>query len=153
MIRVLVVEDGHEYIESLQRFMGEGFTLGRAGDGFEAMKCLEDGTWDVILMDMCFDRSSALLGKSPELVRRLGGDEERVRLHLEQHQGTYIVASIREAGHRTPVVFSYDFDAEPRRFSNLRRRYAPLAYLDDMAGPPDFRLLMTRMVNESRSSE
>ena len=153
MIRVLVIEDGYEYIENLQRFMGEGFFLGRAGSGPEALERLGAKEWDVILMDMCFDRCPILLGESPELLGRLGGEPGRVRMHLEQHQGTYILAAIRDAGHHIPVVFSYDFDAEPRRFSNLLKRYAPVSYLDDVAGPPEFRKMMIGMVKESSASQ
>jgi DNA-binding NarL/FixJ family response regulator len=139
MNRVLIIEDGHEYIENLRRFMGEGFELVRAGDGQEALEILSNGGWNVILLDMCFDRAERLLGEEPALLSRMGGDLDRMRTHLEIHQGTYILAAIRQAGHSLPVVFSYDFDAEPRRFSNLQRRYAPLSYLNDVAGPQEFR--------------
>ena len=40
---------------------------------------------------------------------------------------------------KLPVVFSYDFDSEPRRFRNLHRRYAPLTYLTDTASPAQMR--------------
>jgi CheY-like chemotaxis protein len=146
MIRVLIVEDGHEYIENLSRFMGEGFYLGRAGDGNEALAFLSSQDWHVILLDMCFDRADDLLGAEPALLARMGGDRERMRYHLETHQGTYILAAIRSAGHSLPVVFSYDFDAEPRRFGNLQRRYAPLSYLNDVAGPQEFRTALAGIV-------
>ena len=95
----------------------------------------EQEAWDVILLDMCFDRSERLLGETPALLTRMAGDRDRVRSHLETHQGTYILAAIRHAGHIQPVVFSYDFDAEPRRFGNLQNRYAPVSYVNDVAGP------------------
>ena len=145
MIRVLIVEDGYEYIENLRRFMGDGFTLERAGDGATAIERVASEDWDVILLDMCFDRAEQLLGKSPDLVARLGDDPLRIRSHLEQHQGTYILAALRAAGCVLPAVFSYDFDAEPRRFSNLERRYGPLSYLNDVAGPQEFREALGRV--------
>ena len=148
MIRVMIVEDGHEYIENLRRFMGPGFELGRSGDGLEALARLENESWDVILLDMCFDRAETLLGEEPGLLSRMGGDPSRVRYHLEVHQGTYILAAIRQAGHSLPIVFSYDFDAEPRRFANLERRYAPLRYLNDVAGPQQFRNVLAGVVSE-----
>jgi CheY-like chemotaxis protein len=147
MSRVLVIEDGYEYIENLRRFMGAGFELGRAGDGEEALEILSRQDWNVILLDMCFDRADRLLGEDPGLLSKMGGDPDRMRSYLEIHQGTYILAAIRQAGHSLPVVFSYDFDAEPRRFSNLQRRYAPLSYLNDVAGPPEFRSTLGEMLS------
>ena len=88
---------------------------------------------------MCFDRSERLLGEEPALLTRMGGDRDRLRAHLEMHQGTYILAAIRGEGHRLPVVFSYDFDTEPRRFANLQKRYAPVNYVNDVAGPREYR--------------
>jgi len=53
--------------------------------------------------------------------------------------GSIVLAALREAGHSLPAVMSYDFDSEPRRFTNLERLYAPLAYLADNAGPAEVR--------------
>ena len=38
--RVLVVEDGHEYIQTLSKYLGAEFEFARAGDGFEAIEQL-----------------------------------------------------------------------------------------------------------------
>jgi CheY-like chemotaxis protein len=137
--RILVVEDGHEYIENLQRFLGDGFDFTRAGDGEAALAALAGGAWDVIYLDMRFDRAPRLLGDLATLAARFAGDGGRAQRFLEDNQGTYILAAIREAGVRTPALFSYDFDGEPRRFANLQRRHGPLAYLSDTAGPAEIR--------------
>jgi CheY-like chemotaxis protein len=135
--RVLVIEDGHEYIENLQRFLGEHFEFSRAGDGEAALDALAHGGWDVIYLDMRFDRAPRLLGDLEGLATRFAGDGQRARRFLEDNQGTYILAAIRDAGVLTPVLFSYDFDGEPRRFANLTRRHGPLASLPDTAGPAE----------------
>ena len=72
------------------------------------------------------------------------GDEAQARRHLEDHQGVYILAALREAGVSVPVVMSYDFDGEPRRFKHLESRYAPLSYLTDDAGPAEIRAALGR---------
>ncbi|MCA9573611.1 MAG: response regulator, partial [Myxococcales bacterium] len=130
--RVLVVEDGHEYIQNLQRFLADDFVFLRAGDGHEALGLLAappDGQpFDAVFLDMRFDRAERLLGDLAELTDRFAGDAERARRFLEDNQGTYVLAGLRDAGHALPALFSYDFDSEPRRFRNLEARYGPLAY-------------------------
>jgi CheY-like chemotaxis protein len=136
---VLVVEDGHEYIETLGRYLGEEFHFARAGDGHEALELLGKDLWHAIFMDMRFDRAERLLGDMSALVERFHGDTERARRFLENNQGTYIAAAIREAGFGQPFLFSYDFDAEPTRLAHLRERYGPVHYLSDTAGPAEVR--------------
>ncbi|MDG1479699.1 MAG: response regulator [Myxococcota bacterium] len=139
MERVLVVEDGFEYIHNLTRFLGSDFSFERAGDGFAALEMLSGGSFSAIFLDMKFDRAEKLLGDLAQLHRRFAGDESRARRFLENNQGTYVLAAIRDAGVSLPIVFSYDFDSEPRRFRNLHRRYAPLSYLTDTASPAQMR--------------
>lgn len=146
-IRVLVVEDGHEYHQNLSRFLGEELELVRAGDGRAALERLAVERWDVAFLDMRFDRATVLLGDLEELVGRFAGDRERARRFLEDNQGAYVLAALREAGHVLPVLMSYDFDGEPRRFQNLARRYGPLAYLSDTAGPSEIRAAISGLVN------
>ena len=137
--RVLVVEDGHEYTSALQRFLGEEFEFTRAGDGQTALEVLSSNVFDAVFLDMRFDRAPRLLGDEAALVRRFAGDEQRARRFLEDNQGAYVLAALRAAGCVLPVVFSYDFDGEPRRFANLSRRHGPLGYLNDTAGPAEMR--------------
>jgi hypothetical protein len=104
--------------------------------GFEA---LTGASWDVVFLDMRFDRSERLIGDQEALEQRFHGDAGRARRYLEKNQGTHISHAIREAGHRVPLLFSYDFDAEPQRFARLHARFAPMSYVNDMAGPADVR--------------
>ncbi len=138
-LRVLVVEDGYEYAELLGRFLPPAFELERAGSGPEALEAVARGSFDVILLDMRFDRTAdeLLLGDREALLARMGGDPRRVVEHLQVHQGAYILAALREAGCRLPVVISYDFDREPRRWAHLRAHRAPVTYLRDDARPEE----------------
>lgn len=139
-IRTMVVEDGFEYVEALGRFLGDDLDLVRAGDGVEALRLFQqEGPWDAIYLDMRFDRAERLLGDVGALVDRFAGDTERARRFLEDNQGAYVLAALREAGCTAPAVFSYDFAGEPRRFANLSARYAPLDWLSDTAGPAEVR--------------
>lgn len=136
---ILVVEDGHEYTTNLERFLGEQFRFVRAGDGEAAVAALGVEPFRAVFLDMRFDRAERLLGDLDALIGRFAGDEARARRFLEDNQGTYVLAALRAAGCTLPVIFSYDFDGEPRRFANLDRRHGPLTYLDDTAGPADMR--------------
>jgi len=144
--RVLVVEDGHEYITNLQRFLGDDFAFTRAGDGEAALDRLAAEPYAAAFLDMRFDRAERLLGDLDELVDRFAGDRARARRFLEDHQGTYILAALRQSGHLLPVLFSYDFDGEPRRFRNLATRWGDLAYLSDTAGPAEIRAALLALV-------
>lgn len=144
---VLVVEDGHEYTSALERFLGDEFGFVRAGDGAAALDALAAGSFDAVFLDMRFDRASRLLGDEVALVQRFAGDEQRARRFLEDNQGAYVLAALREAGFTLPAVFSYDFDGEPRRFANLARRHGPLSYLNDTAGPSEMRAALLDAVS------
>ncbi len=137
---VLVVEDGHEYTENLTRFLDGELSFERAGDAAAALARLASGGVDAVFLDMRFDRIPRhdLIGDAAALVARFG-DDERAWRFLADNQGSYVLAALREAGHELPVVMSYDFDGEPRRFKNLEARYAPLAYLGDTASPDEIR--------------
>jgi len=144
---VLVVEDGHEYTSTLDRFLGDEFEFVRAGDGPAALEALAARSFDAVFLDMRFDRAPRLIGDEVALVERFSGDEDRARRFLEDNQGAYVLAALREAGCMLPAVFSYDFDGEPRRFTNLARRHGPLRYLNDTAGPSEMRAALVGAVS------
>lgn len=150
MNRVLVVEDGNEYSDTLGRFLSHRFVFGRAGSGPEALRMLAEGGWDAVFLDMCFDRVPAdqLLGDLHEAAERFGGDPVRARDFLQQHQGTFVLAAMRETGHRVPVLLSYDFSGEPRRFERLAARHGPVDHLPD-PGPAEVDRRLRALVGAS----
>lgn len=139
-LRVLVVEDGHEYTETLTRFLADGFAWTRAGSGGAALALLTEEAFDAVFLDMRFDRVpvGALLGDLEAATARFG-DEERAVQFLMDNQGTVILTALRNAQHRLPVLMSYAFDEEPRRFERLAATYGPVDYVPDAAGPTDIR--------------
>lgn len=147
-LQVLVVEDGAEYTQNLGRFLTEGFAFTRAGDGASALALLAERPFDLVFLDMRFDRvqPGQLLGDLAETAERFNGDPVRARQFLEEHQGAYVLQAIRAAGSTLPAVFSHDFDGEPRRWANLVRLYAPVAYLPDNASPSAIRETFLRAV-------
>ncbi len=143
--RVLIVEDGFEYHETLGRFVSDSFAFTRAGDGAEALAIVAAETFDCLFLDMRFDRIEAgrLLGDLAETAERFNGDPVRATRFLEENQGVYVLAALRAAGCELPAVFSHDFSGEPRRWAALERKYAPLSWLPDNASPAQLRELLS----------
>ena len=148
--RVLVVEDGDEYYDSLSRFV-PGPTYLRAHDAAAALEALGEGPVDLIYLDMRFDRipRSHLIGDHAAAARAHNGDPKRGWRYLQNHQGLYILHALSEAGFGdVPTVLSHDFAREPARWRALSARYPRLAWLTDTATADQIRRAM-RTVLES----
>ena len=147
--KILVIEDGEEYTHNLSRYLGEDFSFVRAGYGGQALERVGDGC-RAIFLDMRFDRVPAgrLLGDLAATAERLNGDAGRATRFLEDNQGTYVLAALRQAGCELPVIFSYDFDGEPRRWQNLSRRFGPVSYLTDTASPEQIRARLLSVLGD-----
>lgn len=138
-MRVVVIEDGFEYSETLARFLPDGFQWERAGNGAEGLRMLEGGGYDAVFLDMRFDRvqPGELLGDLESTADRFNGDPVQAQQFLEDHQGLFVLAAIREHGLQVPVLLSYDFDGEARRWERIAERQGPVDYLADNASPAD----------------
>jgi hypothetical protein len=134
MRTLLVIEDGTEYAEFAQLFLGKAFQILRAQTNQETLAILGSHPVDRLLVDLRFDRTpeSALVGDWVGTAEKLfAGDHARALRHLRDQQGVLILAEIRRAGFRQPAVFIHDFP--PRRLEALRRMYGPLQALPGFA--------------------
>ena len=129
-MRLLLIEDGHEYGEFARHFLAERFEIVAAHSGAEARARLEasrgdaSGRIDALLVDLRFERARTedLVGDLPDLARRMfAGDLERARRWAKDQQGTLILAELRKAGFAQRAVFVHDFP--PDRLANLRKLY------------------------------
>jgi ActR/RegA family two-component response regulator len=147
-MKVLIVEDGLEYSETLGRFLPE-LTWVRAGSGPEALERLSTEGFDAVFLDMRFDRvdDAVLLGDLAATADRFNGDAVQARAFLQDHQGLRILAALREAGHRLPALVSHDFGAEPRRWARIREAHGPVDYVDDVSGPDAVRQRLRALVS------
>ena len=145
---VLIIEDGFEYTDRAHQWLGEDFEFTRAGNGAEALALIQETAFGLVYLDMNFNRVplDELLGPWNEIFDRFGGDREQARGFLETHQGVYILSALREAGCGLPVLVSYDFSAEPKRWAHLRSQYKPLHYLSDNAGPDQVHNALTELM-------
>ncbi len=140
-IRVLVVEDGNEYLTNLSTFVAEGCEYHQAQSGGEACAMAERLRPDVVYLDMRFDRTpvEALLGDFVQLTGRFNGDMGRARRFQEDNQGLFILRALRESGYSRPVILSYDFSTEERRFATLSAKDPGLLYCPDYADAKEIR--------------
>ncbi len=128
MKRLLIIEDGDEYLEFARVFLRQWQTAA-AKSGAEALARADEA--DALLIDLRFERSDggALVGDLEETAARLfGGNRARALRHLQDQQGTLILAALRAAGHAQPALFVHPFP--PRRLQNLRRLYGAVDAVD-----------------------
>lgn len=136
--RILVVEDGHEYLEGFTRLAvakGHEAVFVRAGGLAEARAALADGRPDAVFLDVVFDRTPevGLAGDLDALVARYGGDRARAIRHLATHQGFYVLDALADELAGVRVVLAYDFTGEEKRLASLRERFPMLRGLPDGA--------------------
>ena len=136
--RVLVVEDGCEYVDGFTRLAeakGVEAVFVRAGSLSEARQALREGRPDAVFLDVVFDRTPEpeLAGGLDALVARYGGDRERAVHHLATHQGFYVLDALGGALAGIRVVLAYDFTGEEKRLASLRERFPMLSGLPDGA--------------------
>lgn len=148
LVDVLVVEDGDEYITNLQTFVSIGFRYRQARSGHEACRMIAERAPDLVYLDMRFDRTPEedLLGSMVELTARFNGDVGRARRFQQDNQGLFILRGLREAGFGGPVILSYDFGPEERRFKALSARDPALSYCPDYADASTIRSAILRAV-------
>lgn len=136
--RILVVEDGDEYVTSLGRIAearGETVEMVRSDRLEAARAALAAGAVDGVFLDVVFDRVpvEGLAGDLDELASRLDGDRDRARRLLETTQGFRILDALADELARVPVVIAYDFSDEPGRLDALRERVPGLVGISDGA--------------------
>ncbi len=145
---VLIVEDGDEYLENLERFVA-GPRYRQAHTGAEALALLARERVDLIYLDMRFDRIDPddLLGDHAAAVREQNGDPSRAWRFLQNNQGLFILDALRRAGFGDlPVILAYDFSREERRLAHLRRQHPLLSWVPDAVTPEQIRARMEQQL-------
>jgi len=151
-IRVLIVEDGDEYLESLTRCV-RGPSYVQAHSGREAIRILTTSAVDIVYLDMRFDRipDADLMGDHVAATREHNGDPVRARTHLQNNQGLYILDALARAGlGDVPVILAYDFSRQHKRYENLLRMHPTLRWVPDAVTPTEIRTLMEDLISTSR---
>lgn len=145
---VLIVEDGDEYLESLERFV-PGPRYHQVRSAAAAVELLGDRPIALVYLDMRFDRipRGDLVGDHAAATAARNGDPARGWRYLQDNQGLFILDALARAGHRAqPTIISYDFGREPARWRALSRRYPRLAWVSDAISPEALRARMIEIV-------
>ncbi len=149
MLKVLIVEDGDEYIDNLSRFVS-GPQYVQAKNGRDAVKIVKSYTIDIIYLDMRFDRiaNCDLLGDHVKATKEHNGDPLRALKFIQNNQGLFILEHFRNNGLASiPVILAYDFSREVRRFEYLKRIHSSLVWVKDAVTPSEIRKLFSELTS------
>jgi CheY-like chemotaxis protein len=128
-MNILVVEDGHEYIELCARFGASVANWSRVGSGEAALAALEFGGVDGVLLDVCFRRLAVEAWLSP-----IPGQERWVGSSGSE-QGIVILQHVRAMYPSLPVVLALDPRLNAQRWLDISARYGPVAALGSPLHP------------------
>ncbi|HVX97604.1 MAG TPA: hypothetical protein VHK47_22010 [Polyangia bacterium] len=139
----VVCEDGREYIERFQRFLGEGFTFVPAGDFAAALAACAGAGAAGLLLDLDFRRTPP-----DRLVDEAGHPlevaDEGTRRRFSDSQGIYVLRALRARGVTLPAILFADLaDDQQARF--LERTLAPLTVLASHVGLGEISALLARL--------
>jgi hypothetical protein len=147
--RFVVCEDGTEYLDRFQRFLGDSFAFSPAGDFATALVAAADA--DGLLLDLDFRRTP-----SQQLVDEQGTAppvlDAGSRRRLAETQGILILRQLRARGVALPALLFADLDdAQQARF--LERTLAPLTLASSRLGIVEVAALMRAALGEARKGE
>ena len=132
----IVCEDGAEYSDRFQRFLGARFVFVRAGHFADALS-LAPGACGVLL-DLDFRRTAAA-----HLVDERG---ERADASAAEVQGILILRALRAHGVQLPALLFADLD-DAARAARLEAELAPLRVVPSSAGLAQIAQLLREMSN------
>jgi hypothetical protein len=127
----LVCEDGSEYTERFQRFLGAEFQFARAGHFAEALALAPKAAG--LLLDLDFRRTPLSL-----LV-----DETGAPGRLSELQGILLLRALRSRGVKLPALLFADLD-DAQRAARLEAELAPLQIVSSSEG-------LTQIANRLRA--
>jgi hypothetical protein len=127
----IVCEDGTEYLERFERFLGSRFHFVPALDGAALLAALAEGASGVIL-DLDFRRTP-----SERLVDEHGRSglplAQEPRRRLAAQQGILLLRLLRARGFATPVLLYADLD-DAEQAAYLEQTLAPLRIVPSHEG-------------------
>lgn len=128
----LVCEDGDEYTQRFEKFLGARFRFQRVPDGRSAQQALQVGEVAGLLLDLDFRRTP------PELLLCEAGvpphapsPDERARWSASQ--GILVLQYLRGQGHRVPALLFADLD-DREQIAFLEGNLAPLSIVSSREG-------------------
>ena len=136
---VVICEDGSEYTERFQRFLGAEFHFVRAGHFAEALQHLPVA--QALLFDLDFRRTPPSL-----LVNESGAPAARDAAEV---QGILILRALRARGVALPALLFADLDDEAR-VERLQLELQPLQIVPSSEGLPHIAQRLRELANQQR---
>jgi hypothetical protein len=129
--RILICEDGREYLDRFVRFFGDELSFERVEDLGGALAACRQGAAG-LLLDLDFRRlpPTRLVDEAGQSAPDRLPDEAR---RLAEVQGVLILRGLRAAGVTLPALLFADLD-DPARVAFLERTLAPLAVISGGEG-------------------
>lgn len=139
----VVCEDGDEYIQRFERFLGHEFRFLRVGSGAEAQAVLVHEPVTGLLLDLDFRRlpASQLLGEGDRSATPPTSEEQA---RWSAMQGILILQHLRRQGIALAALLFADLD-DAEQISYLERTLAPLAVVSSREGLAQLAARLRRM--------
>jgi hypothetical protein len=140
----VVCEDGEEYTQRFERFLGRQFRFRRVADGASAETAVKTEPAAGLLLDLDFRRLSPnrLVGESGPPSQPPTAEE---RSRWAATQGVLILSHLRRRDVVLPALLFADFD-DATQVEFLERSYAPLAVVGSREGLAQLAARLQRMV-------
>jgi hypothetical protein len=131
--RIVVCEDGDEYVTRFARLLGQELQFQSATSFAQAKRLLDEGAAGMLL-DLDFRRTDPgeLVDESGACHPGLNANERR---RLAQSQGILILRALRGLGLHAPAILFADFD-DPMQTEYLTRTLAPLVVVPSSESLP-----------------
>jgi hypothetical protein len=128
----VVCEDGDEYTQRFQKFLGVRFRFQRALDGRSAQQALQAGAVAGLLLDLDFRRTppELLLGEAGVPPHPPSPDE---RARWSASQGILVLQYVRGQGLQVPALLFADLD-DREQVAFLESSLAPLSIVSSREG-------------------
>jgi hypothetical protein len=145
--RFLVCEDGDEYLERFNRFLGQEFQFIQSRDFETLVNHLESyQPIAAILLDLDFRRANynKLVDESGQTVANVTKEQ---LARFVSNQGIAILAAIRKRGIQTKVLLFADLD-DSKQQEYLERTFAPLELISSHVGLRELECRLVKLGNQ-----
>jgi len=143
----IVCEDGGEYLERFERFLGADFEF-MSAPNFSTLvaKLAQHEPVTGVLLDLDFRRSdrASLVDEHGRSIAQAG--KESLTQYIV-NQGLFILAGLRELGIATPILLFADID-DVQQHAYIKRTFAPVELVPSHVGLKEIRERLVELTGD-----